>query len=84
VSYDRFLKIRDKANVVDPQRSFAAFLDVVEGLGWRVTATCQLKASDVDRKRDKTAPNGRIRKRADVDKEGVEMWIPLSETVRDE
>jgi len=82
VSYDRFLKIPEKANVVDPQGLFAAFLDVVEGLGWRVTAICQLKASDVDRRRDKTAPNGRIKKRADVDKEGVEMWIPLSETVR--
>jgi len=82
VTYDRFLKIREKANVVDPQRLFGAFLDVIEGLGWRVSAICLLQASDVDRKRDKTAPHGRLKKRGDVDKEGVEMWIPLSENVR--
>ena len=30
----------------------------------------------------KTAPNGRIRKRAEHDKEGVDAWVPLSEGAR--
>src|SRR5690606_28636454 len=28
------------------------------------------------------APHGRIRKRGEVDKEGVEMWVPMSESAR--
>lgn len=47
-TYDRYLAIREHADAVDRQRLFGAFLDLVEGLGWRVSALCSLWASDVD------------------------------------
>jgi integrase len=81
-TYDRYLKVREKADEADPQKLFGAFLDLVEALGWRVSAICQLVATDLDLKARPSAPNGRIRKRADADKEGVEMWVPLSSDAR--
>lgn len=81
-TYDRFLKVRAKCDAADPQRLFGAFMDLVEALGWRVSATCALWASDLDRTTTATAPHGRLRKRGAVDKEGVEMWVPLSESAR--
>lgn len=75
-TFDRFLAVRAKAEQVDPL--FGPFLDLIESLGWRVSAVCQLWASDYDRRATPEAPNGRLRKRGDVDKEGVEMWVPLS------
>jgi hypothetical protein len=41
-TYDRFLKVLEHADAVDPQRLFGAFMMLVEGLGWRVSAICQL------------------------------------------
>jgi integrase len=81
-TYDRFLAVRAKAESADPQRLFAYFLDLIEGLGWRVSAVCQLQASDIDRRTDEDAPFGRIRKRAENDKENVDAWIPLSKDTR--
>ena len=81
-TYDRFLKVRAKADEADPQRLFGSFLDLIEGLGWRVSAICQLQRTDIDRKTDDDAPHGRIRKRGDTDKEGVDMWVPLTEQTR--
>ena len=72
-SYDCYLKIREHADEVDPQRLFGAFMDLIEALGWRVTAICELLASDVDLVSSPKAPHGRIRKRGEVDKEGVDM-----------
>ena len=77
-SYDRYLKVREHADQVDPQLLFGAFMDLIEALGWRVTATCELLASDVDLVSSPQAPHGRIRKRGEIDKEGVDMWVPLS------
>jgi integrase len=82
VTYDRFLKVRKCADSVDPQRLFGYFLDLVESLGWRVSAICGLWASDIDRRTDENAPSGRLRKRGELDKEGVEMWVPLSPAAR--
>lgn len=82
VSYDRFLKLRKVADQVDPQHLFGPFLDLVEDRGWRVSALCGLWASDVDRHRAKTSPYGRLRKRGALDKEGVEMWVPLTQRAR--
>lgn len=85
--YERYLAIREHADTVDAQRMFGAFLDLVESLGWRVSAICQLRASDLDRspvmvekdgERVNVAPHGRIRKRGEVDKENVDMLVPLS------
>lgn len=81
-TYDRFLKLRKHAGKVDPQRLFASFLELVEALGWRVSAICRLWASDVDLARTKAAPHGRIRKREENDKERVEIWVPLSAAAR--
>jgi integrase len=81
-SYDRYLAVREHADAVDPQQLFGAFLELIEALGWRVTAVCELLASDVDRVTSASAPFGRIRKRGEIDKEGVDMWVPLSESAR--
>lgn len=61
---------------------FGLFLDLVEMLGWRVSAICQLWASDLDRTTSFTASHGRIRKREEVNKEGFEMRVPMSESAR--
>lgn len=82
VTYDRFLKVLEHADAVDPQRLFGAFMELVEGLGWRVSAICALRAADVDRKAFPTAPHGRIHKRAESDKEGEDAWVPMSATTR--
>lgn len=82
-TYDRFLKVRGKADEADPQRLFGSFLDLIEGLGWRVSAICQLQRTDVDRATDDDAPYGRIRKRGDTDKEGVDAWLPLTKSTRE-
>jgi integrase len=81
-TYDRFLSVRGKADEADPQGLFGSFLDLVEGLGWRVSAICKLQRDDIDRKRTEDAPHGQIRKSAENDKENVEQWIPLSESTR--
>lgn len=81
-SYDRYERTRAEADEVGEQRLFGPFLDLVESLGWRVSAICQLQASDIDITTSATAPNGRIRKRGEVDKEGVDMWVPMSADVR--
>lgn len=82
-TFDRHKKLLLVADQVDRQKLFGAFLELIESLGWRVTAVCELRASDVDRtRRPKTAPWGRIRKRGDVDKEGVDMWLPFSKPAR--
>jgi integrase len=81
-TYDRFLAVRAKADEADPQQLFGSFLDLVEALGWRVSSICALRASDIDPSTSKTAPFGRIHKRGEVDKEGVDMWVPLSQPGR--
>ena len=81
-TYDRYERTRVMADEVDPQRLFGPFLDLIEALGWRVSAIRQLWASDIDRSSNNTAPNGRILKRGEVDKERVEMWVPMSEDAR--
>ncbi len=82
VTYDRYVAIKAHADEADPQRLFGAFLVLVEQLGWRVSAICQIQAGDIDRRKHKKAPYGRIRKRAETDKEGVDMWVPLSHEAR--
>jgi integrase len=76
-TYERYLAVRAEA-----RGSFQSFLDLVEGLGWRVTALCRLRATDLDLTTSSAAPYGRIRKRGENDKEGVEMWVPMPDNVR--
>ena len=77
-TYDRYLAVREHADEVDRQRLFGAFLDLVEGLGWRVSAICGLQAADVDLTVTDAWPYGRLHKRAETDKMGVAQWVPLS------
>ncbi len=81
-TYERYLAVREHAEAVDRQRLFGPFLDLVEGLGWRVSALCSLWASDVDLAVTTARPHGRIRKRAESDKMGVEQWVPMAAGVR--
>ncbi len=83
VTYDRFLKVLSHADAVDPQRLFGGFMVLVEGLGWRVSAICALRASHVDLAASKACPHGRIFKNPETDKEGAGGWIPMSKAVRD-
>lgn len=82
VSHERFEALAVVADRVDPTGRFGVFLTLVEALGWRVSALCQLRAEDVDRTAGPFAPHGRILKRAETDKARVEMWVPLSEDAR--
>jgi hypothetical protein len=81
VTYDRFLKVLEHADVIDPQRLFGGFMMLVEGLGWRVSAICALLAAHVDLTESPVAPRGRIFKNPAADKEGAGGWIPMSESV---
>lgn len=81
-SYERYERTRRKAEEVDDQGLFGAFFDLIETLGWRVSAVCRLWASDIDRSVGPASPYGRIRKRGEADKEGVEMWVPMNEDAR--
>jgi hypothetical protein len=81
-TYDRYLAVRAHADAVDRQGLFGGFLDLVEGLGWRVTAICELRATDVDLTVNDARPCGRLRKRAETDKMGHAQWVPMSPGVR--
>jgi hypothetical protein len=81
-TYERYLAVREHADEVDRQRLFGPFLDLVEGLGWRVSAICALRAMDVDLSAAEDRPFGRLLKRAETDKMGVEQWVPMSSGVR--
>lgn len=83
VSYDRFEKILAVADSVDAQRLFGALMMLVEGLGWRISAICQLRACDADLRATPATPHGRIHRRAETDKMGKDRWIPMSPTVRE-
>jgi hypothetical protein len=74
--------VRLAADRADNQRLLKPLLGLVTALGWRVSAVCQLLASDVDLRSYPRAPYGRIRKREETDKERVEMWVPMSRLAR--
>lgn len=82
-SYDVFLAVDKVADDVDAQRLFRGMHALLEALGWRVSAICQLRGADFDLRRLKdVAPHGRILKREETDKVGVEQWVPLSRAAR--
>lgn len=86
-TYQRFLALRAVADEVDPQGLLLPLLELAEALGWRIMALCQLQAADLDLSArpghgPPDAPHGRIRKRGEADKQGVEMWVPLSPAAR--
>lgn len=76
-TFDRFERVRPRCAGL-----FGPFLSLVEALGWRVTALRMIRASDLDLSTRPASPHGRILKRAESDKKGVEMWVPLSADAR--
>jgi len=81
-TFDRFIAVTAKADEADPQSLFGPFMALIEGLGWRVTAVCSIRASEVDLKVSAACPFGRIYKNPRVDKEGEGGWLPMSQAVR--
>lgn len=84
---DAMAKYPDKIN---PR--FPFWLRLLNELGWRETATCEIRASDIDRRWKKKVRTengdiiqleGRILKREESDKMGVERWVPMSAEVRE-
>jgi integrase len=81
-TYDRWLAVRAHTDDVDRQGLFGCFLDLVEQLGWRVSALCAIHADDLDLVGEGDHPYGRILKRAETDKMGVQRWVPLPQETR--
>lgn len=70
--HEDYLALTAKAPEIDPL--LAPFLTLVETLGWRVSAICSLRVSDIDVETTATRPYGRLLKRAETDKVGVCRW----------
>lgn len=81
-TFDRYLSLIEHADAIDAQRLFCGFMGLVEALGWRVSAICQLRASHIDRTAQPVAPDGRIYKAPQHDKEHEGGWLPLSPDAR--
>lgn len=85
-TYDWYLAVREHCSApspIDAQGLFGDFLDLMESLGWRVTALCELRRSDFNLTRSEAAPHGLVHKREDTDKEGADEWIPLPLAARE-
>lgn len=76
-TWDRYEVLRPACEKVGGQNIFGGFLDLQVGLGWRVTAIACLHVDDIDRTRREDAPNGRVLKRAEFDKMGIEAFVPI-------
>jgi hypothetical protein len=86
VTYDWYERARpfcDLPRPLDAQGLFGDFLDLLEGLGWRVTAICELRRSDIDRKSYPYAPFGLLHRRGEIDKEDLDEWVPLTQATRE-
>ncbi len=83
-TYDWYEAIRpfcDYPTPVDARGLFGQYLDLLESLGWRVSAVCELRASDFLRKPTAAAPDGLLRRKAE--KRTPAEWIPLPEAARE-
>jgi hypothetical protein len=78
-AWERFEALRPHCERNGVQDLFGGFMDLVAGLGWRVSALARLHVTDVDRRPRATAPNGRLLKREAYDKEGYEAYVPISD-----
>ena len=82
VTHDDHRALLQVADEVDPERRLGCLLRLLDDLGWRVTGTCHIRASDLDLSVHETAPYGSIRKNPRVDKKRQEQWVPLSKHAR--
>ena len=78
--WEDFVALQGVAAQVHPL--FTSFMALIESLGWRVSAVCQISASDFDPERTNTRPHGRLLKRAESDKVGVRRWTIIPESAR--
>ncbi len=75
-SVARWEALRARADGVGSQGLFGGFLDLLRALGWRVRALCEIRLEDID-----TAA-WRIRKLGEVDKEGHDVWVAVSDSLK--
>lgn len=76
-TYDRYLKLMDVAETVDPRLPLAVTL--AESTGRRIGAILKLRREDLDLDR---LPHGWVRFRAEHDKTGHEQWVPMTQLAR--
>lgn len=77
-TYEDVRDLRRVANQVDPRGYFGCYIRLHDALGWRVTAVCSIKASEVCLQPHDGMPYGYVRKNPAVDKEAVGQRVPLS------
>lgn len=78
-TYDWYVAARPLADDVDRGGLFGFFFDFLEDSGWRSTAICHLRTTDLDLERTQFAPAGRIRMR---NKGSRPVWLQMSERQR--
>jgi hypothetical protein len=78
-TWDRFEVLRPHCTSVGSQGIFGGLMDLIVGLGWRVTAIACLRVKDIDRRAYPDMPHGRILKREEFDKEGYRQYVPISD-----
>lgn len=76
-SEERYRKVLDACDATG-QPLLRPLLQLTASLGWRIDAVCRIQLEDLSLMPRKDAPHGRLLKRADSDKTGREMWVPLS------
>jgi hypothetical protein len=81
-THDDVRDLRRVADKVDSQGLYGCFVRLHDAFGWRVTAICNIKASDVSLTPADGMPYGSIRKNPKVDKESVGQRVPLSRHAR--
>lgn len=77
-TYEDVRDLRRVADQVDPRGFFGCYVRLHDALGWRVTAVCSIKASEVSLQPHDGMPYGYVRKNPAVDKEAVGQRVPLS------
>lgn len=81
IYYEDYLAVRKHA-AKDNDR-FPHYLTLLETLGWRTSAVASLRAEDYDPERTETRPHGRLLKREETDKVGVERWTIIPAEARE-
>ena len=78
---ERVAKILKVADRVSYPRFRLLFI-AVRWLGWRISATCKIDGTDINRAKSKLAPHGMIRKRGENDKKKRDQWLPMPKALR--
>lgn len=73
--------LRPVVESVDTQGLLGYWLDLANGLGWRVSGLSAIKAADIDFSPRPWMPHGQIRKNYLVDKENRDDGVPLTKAL---